>query len=154
MSNITNRIKTFQDACRELGEEHSMVQAYNNMSRHCGATEADILAYLKLRIITAALNEGWRPKGTPDERRYSLRFYFYTPAEVEKKSDEWKRCNGPLFMPAEQSPAHVGWAYVVSCDIDTGANYHYPAGLCFKSEEPAMYCAKQFTDLWIDFYTQ
>lgn len=59
--NIMERIKTFDDAFKELGENHPLVKEYHK--RHLFLEDdsdisSDLVAYLKLRIITAALNEG------------------------------------------------------------------------------------------------
>ena len=59
--NIMERVKTFEDACDELGEDHQYVKAYREWMRISYAECKDITAYLKLRIICAALNEGWKP---------------------------------------------------------------------------------------------
>ena len=58
---IMERIKTFEDACNALGDEHPLVTQYRLTA---GAYKGDpmtedFIAYLKLRIIVAALNEGW-----------------------------------------------------------------------------------------------
>lgn len=75
---VTERIKTFEDACNELGKEHTLVREYLDV-HHTGIMfGADIIAYLKLRIIAAALNEGWEPQFTEDEWRYFPWFYLYT----------------------------------------------------------------------------
>ena len=89
---ITERVKTFVDACEVLGDQHPYVQQW-------AATEAafrgdekteDFLAYLKLRIIVAALNEGWEPQFTEDEYRYFPWFYLYTKEEYDKMDEEEK----------------------------------------------------------------
>lgn len=53
---ITERVKTYEDACAEMGEtpidEEAMLAA--------GFTE-DEITYRKLKTITKALNEGWYP---------------------------------------------------------------------------------------------
>lgn len=70
---IMERVKTFEDACRELGEEHPFVRSYNGYTNNIhenNKNDTDILAYLKLRIICAALNEGWEPQFTEDEWSY------------------------------------------------------------------------------------
>ena len=59
--NIMERVKTFEDACEVLGEEHQYVKAYRACMRIYYAECKDVTAYLKLRIICAALNEGWQP---------------------------------------------------------------------------------------------
>lgn len=87
---VTERIKTFDDACEALGEEHRLVQAYRAVEGMT-ALGADLYAYLKLRIITAALNEGWEPQFTEDEWRYYPWFYLWSAEELADKDDEWKR---------------------------------------------------------------
>lgn len=67
---IQDRIKTFQDACDELGEGHPFMQAYRNWEINGLNNQPDIESYLKLRIIAAALNEGWEPKFEEDKWRY------------------------------------------------------------------------------------
>ena len=85
---IRERIKTFDDAIQELGEEHPYVKAYREWMRVRLANQKDIEAYLKLRIIAAALNEGWEPKFTKDEWRYFPWFYIYSKEELEEMDEE------------------------------------------------------------------
>jgi len=82
---ITERIKTFDDAYNELGEDHPLVKEYCWQNDD---TSADLLAYLRLRIICAALNEGWQPKFTENEKRWYPWFYVYTKEELDKMSEE------------------------------------------------------------------
>ena len=70
---VTERIKTFADACCELGFDHPLVKAYDNymsLAHKLNKDDYDVVAYLKLRIITEALNEGWKPQFTKGERRW------------------------------------------------------------------------------------
>jgi hypothetical protein len=64
---ITDRIKTFEDACNELGIQKAELTA-------AGEIEADFIsvaAYQKLIIIARALNEGWTPNWKDiDEYKY------------------------------------------------------------------------------------
>ena len=53
---VTERIKTFNDAKKELGDGHPLVVEYN---ARLGIADLDTKVYLKLKIITEALNEGW-----------------------------------------------------------------------------------------------
>ena len=85
--NIMERIKTFDDAFKELGENHPLVKEYHK--RHLFLEDdsdisSDLVAYLKLRIITAALNEGWTPQFTEDE----YRGFGSTP---RRRSPRWTR---------------------------------------------------------------
>lgn len=52
IKNVMDRVKTFEDACREVGVIPHKV--YNPM-----ADSKDEIAYKKLKIIAKALNEGW-----------------------------------------------------------------------------------------------
>ena len=54
---ITDRIKTFDNAYFALGVEHPFIQEFINKSCY---SSPDLKAYMKLRIICAALNEGWK----------------------------------------------------------------------------------------------
>lgn len=64
---VTERIKTLEDAINELGEDNPAVKAYRSIKYGYAVSEkdsetADIMAYAALRVITEALNEGWRKK--------------------------------------------------------------------------------------------
>ena len=69
---ITERVKTFEDACKELGEDHKLVQQFKAIQEAI-AEDKEATAYFKLGIITAALNEGWEPDFTNDDE---YRYYF------------------------------------------------------------------------------
>lgn len=50
---VTERIKTYEDACRELD--------IPLMPERCEHMTEDEMAYYSLKVITKALNEGWEP---------------------------------------------------------------------------------------------
>ena len=55
---VTERIKTFEDACEELGAEHPLVKLWTDYPYiGLNSQSEDVVAYMKLRIICAALNE-------------------------------------------------------------------------------------------------
>ena len=83
---VRERIKTFEDACREIGIDS---EAWNRDKISLGL-EPDVLAFLKLRIIVKALNEGWEPQFTEDECRYYPWFILYTREEYNKLDEEEK----------------------------------------------------------------
>ena len=150
---ITERVKTFEDACRELGADHPFVLAYQNTNlRDPEVAEAnrDILAYMKLRIIAAALNEGWEPEFTEDEWRWYPWFTLWTEEELSEKSDEWK-ADRHLISTGDYSGDWAGFAFSLSHYAPSGANSRIGSRLCFKSEALATYCGKQFISLWADF---
>lgn len=84
----------------------------------------DILAYIKIKMIALALNEGWKPTFTEDEKRW------YPYFKVSK--------NGSVSFTL----AH----YDASC-----AGTYFSSYLAFKSQELAEYAGKQFIDIYKDY---
>ncbi len=148
--NVMERVKTFEDAVDELGSNNPLVQQYESIYEEFGSNlDADIIAYLKLRIIAAALNEGWEPQFTEDEYRYYPYFYFYTKKEYEQLSDEDKRrCVGRSSSSANALGGLV-FAYSVSGSAysSTGSGVR----LAFRTRELAKYAGTQFLNIWADF---
>lgn len=139
---ITERIKTFDDACEYLGSQHLFVREYMHMKSMQKASE-NIKMYLKLRIIVTALNENWRPKYTKDEVRYSLRFTKYEDDEIDNLSEEDK---GKISYVELDGKIYVFYLYYVyEVYNDHGLD------LCFKNEKLARYACKQFVNEWIHY---
>lgn len=150
---ITERVKTLEDACRELGEDHPFVLAYQNtnlLDPEVAEENRDILAYMKLRIIAAALNDGWKPQFTEDEERWYPWFTLWTEEELSEKSNEWK-ADRHLISTGDYSGDWAGFAYAYSVNAPSVAITDFGSRLCFKSEALATYCGKQFISLWADF---
>lgn len=169
---VTERIKTFEDAVAALGEDHPFVKQWNwlagcevddehidpNGNRKGGAF-TDILAYLKIRIITAALNEGWEPQFTDDEWRYYPWFYLWSEEELANNDDEWKQARSlrscenhrVLFGGSANYGADAYFAYSSSNYAPSYTTAYVGSRLCFKSEDLAVYAGKQFIDLYMDF---
>ena len=148
--NVMERVKTFQDAIYELGNDNKLVQQYNQIRSEFGNLMGkDIIAYLKLRIITAAINEGWEPQFTKDEYRYYPYFFIYTKGEYEQLSDaDKKRCVG---RSDNNANADGGLVYA---NTNHGSSYSYSYSgvrLAFKTSELAEYAGKQFLNIWADF---
>lgn len=146
---VKERIKTFDDAIQELGEEHPCVKAYREWMRVKLANQKDIEAYLKLRIIAAALNEGWEPTFGKDEWRYFPWFYIYSKEELEEMDEEERsRVVGRAYNYAG---AHGGLAFAYAYYASSFSVTYSGSRLAFKSEELAVYCGQQFIDIWVDF---
>lgn len=146
---VTERIKTLSDAANALGALHPFVEELNRVEE-ADVVSPDLLAYLKLRIIVAALNEGWEPQFTTDEYRWYPWFYLYTQEEIDKMN-EAKKKRLVLFGGNASYGAYCGLAYATS---DNAWSYSYAdvgSRLALKSEELADYCGKQFADIWADF---
>lgn len=149
--NVMDRIKTFQDAVAELGNDNPLVWEYNQFYSEFGNLMGkDIIAYLKLRIITAALNEGWEPQYTNDEYRY-YPFFILLPKEEHDalNDDEKQHCVG---CSSNSANACGGLSYYSSAhDGSTYRNSAVGMRLAFKTKELAEYAGKQFLNLWADF---
>lgn len=146
---VTERIKTFEDACNALGDEHPLVTQYRLIA---GAYKGDpmtedFIAYLKLRIIVAALNEGWEPKFEKVENRYYPWFYFYTKEQYDKLDDEEK---GRCYI---RSGAHSYYGFVLCDAFYDASNSFTNSGyrLALRTIELAAYAGRQFTEEWAYF---
>lgn len=154
---ITERIKTFEDACRELGEEHPLIQAYRQLLEIATCEDymretfgADTVSYLKLRIICAALNEGWEPKFTEDEWRYYPWFWLYTQDEINDMNED-EKTDRRLMSTGDYQTGYAGLACASSSHAPSLAHAYFGSRLCLKSDTLAVYCGKQFIDIWADF---
>lgn len=142
---VTERVKTFEDAVRELGEEHPLVKEW-----HLGdGLSADLEAYLKLRIIVAALNEGWEPKFTTDEYRYFPWFVLYTEEEYNELSDEDKA--RVVLRSSFDANTFGGVACVNAAYVSSSSGSFYGSRLAFKNSDLAKYAGKQFIEIYADF---
>lgn len=117
---VTERIKTYEDACSELG----ITPIDESVLLSNGFTK-DEIAYRKIKTITEALNEGWKPNWN-NENQYKWTPYFYPNSS-----------SGFVFRYAVYSDSLA----------DAGDGLR----LCFKSDELATYAGKQFTELYKEF---
>lgn len=156
--NIMERVKTYEDACAVLGLEPKDFGSMRFVEVDDeGEMKADTvlkfmpdeIAYFKLKTIAKALNEGWKPQFTEDERRWYPYFWLYTKEEYDRlNADEKKACRvvGRAYSSAN---VHGGVVYAIA---NFAWSYsHRGSRLAFKSEELAEYCGKQFIDIWMEF---
>ena len=147
---VTERIKTFEDAYNALGEVNPLCKHYDNM-RYLEDEQLpgkDILAYLKLRIIAAALNEDWTPQFTKDERRYYPYFYLYTQQEIDEMSEDDKK-ELWLFGGNSNNGSLCGLAYTRNGWSNSYSDFS--ARLAVKNYDLALYFGKQFIEIWSDY---
>lgn len=143
--NVMERVKTFKDACNELGIEHDKwVQDKKDLG-----LEADVIAYLKLRIIAAALNEGWKPQFTTDEYRYFPWFYLYTQSEIDEMSEEEK--SRVVYRSHFYANANGGVAFANTYYDSSNTHASVGSRLAFKTRELAEYAGRQFVEIWADY---
>lgn len=150
--NIMERVKTVEDAISILGEDNIFVREYNYILNELGDDATpDILAYQRLRIVTAALNEGWVPTFSSDETRYYAWFWVYTKEEYDNLDEEDKKDCRVVGRSFDSAYASGGVAVADAYDASSYSGTLYGSRLAFKTRELAEYCGKQFLDLWMDF---
>ena len=119
--NITDRVKTFEDACEVLGIRQPEFEILDT-----GGIAQDfksIVAYTRLIIIVRALNEGWTP--------------------------DWSNSSQYKYYPYFKTSSGSGLAYHGFDGWDSGT--FVGSRLCFKSRELAEYAGKQFQSIYNDF---
>lgn len=151
---VTERIKTFEDALDELevraaNGDNTAKMLYDDWYNVTTDSD-DLIAYLKLRIICAALNDGWEPKFTIDECRWYPWFYPYTQEEIDKM-DEEKKKNLLRFGGCSTDGSRCGIAYARSNDAWYDSEAKFSSRLGVKSESLANYFGQQFIDIWSDY---
>lgn len=149
---ITERIKTFEDACKELGSDHPLVLAYQNTNlrdAEVANDNKDIIAYMKLHIIVAALNEGWEPQFIPGEYRWFPYFVLYTKDEIDEM-DEKTRAR-VVYRSSGSASAGGGVSFAYSSSDSAYVNAAIGSRLAFKTDDLAEYAGKQFIEIYADF---
>ena len=110
-------IRTFEDACEELGIDPQTVVHENDTP--------DEAAYKKLKIVVRAINQGWTP--------------------------DWNNSNQYKWWPYFNLSSGSGFSRTGS-DYDFGLTC-VGSRLCFESEAKSNYAAKQFNELYKQFFT-
>lgn len=142
---ITERVKTFEDACNEVG-----INPVQYISKYDGET-ADVIAYMKLKVICKALNEGWSPKFIEGEKYFQPSFLLLTEEELSESIN-----NGVTKMSDTVGIPNNTGDYIIfvftdsvcisSADLAT----NFSGALCLKDRNLANYCGRQFMSLWSD----
>lgn len=153
---IKERVKTLEDAIAVLGEDHTLVRQYHLYEQQMNGNEEDmrdLTAFLKLRIITAALNQGWAPDWTnSDEWKYYPWFCLYTEDEYnDLDADDKERCCRVVGRSGSTANANGGLVDASANNASSNSYTNNGSRLAFKTRELALYAGKQFVDLWCDF---
>ena len=148
----TERVKTYEDAVWELGNDHPLVEAASSAEwRFTNSEDKDIIAYLKLRVIVAALNDGWKPQFVPGELRWYPWYELISKDEYDAMSEDEKqerRCVGRSNYNAN---AYGGLVYSDANFASSFSYAYFGSRLAFKSEALAEYAGKQFAELFANF---
>ena len=119
---IKERIKTFDDVIRELGDDpEEFKNAISIME------EPDEIAYVKLKLIAKALNEGWTP---------------------DWSNGEWDKWYPWFNMDNSSSAGRFSFGGADGQFSVSGVG----SRLCFKSEELADYAGTQFLELYRELF--
>lgn len=154
---VMERIKTFEDACKELAKRAESNEGIALLLADYESNADNIktkgtLAYMKLCIIAAALNEGWEPQFTEDEYRWFPWFTLWTEEELKDKSEQWKDDHKLwMFGGLSYSGSNCGLASAHSSAAWSYSHAYISARLAVKSEELADYFGKQFIEIWADY---
>lgn len=119
---ITDRVKTYEDACKVLG-----VEPINEQNAKAQGFRSDEIARRKLETIAAALNEGWKPDwNNTDQYKYYPYFYIQENAKG----------------------AYAGLSCAATSNAAANTNANIGSRLCFYASRLARYAGNQFTDLY------
>lgn len=120
---ITDRVKSYTDACNVLG-----IEPMNEQDMKARGYRPDEIARRKLETITEALNEGWKPDwNNTDEYKYYP--YFYIKENAKAKGT-------------------AGLASAITYSTASFTNAHVGSRLCFHDSETARYAGRTFTELY------
>ena len=137
--NVMERIKTFEDAVAELSNramngDKDAGKLLDEWKISSQVGSKDLLAYLKLRIITDVLNEGWKPKfeEVTEPRSYPC---FYLPTSR---------------VVGRDAVCGLFYSYKVNASLYSLSSHG--SRLAFKSKELAEYAGKQFIEIYEDWF--
>jgi hypothetical protein len=126
---ITNRVKSYADACKVLG-----IEPMDEDSMKAQGFRPDEIARRQLETITEALNEGWKPNWA-DTDEYKFYPWFYI--EVSEVQTE-----------GANKGANAGLSYAITNYAAAYAIANVGSRLCFHDRETARYAGRTFTDLY------
>lgn len=145
-----HEIKTFKDACERLG-----ISSDSLLVVSLGDTESFLQAnaLYKLLIIQKAINNGkWRDE---DGWSYYPYWVLYSKEEMKRMSEEEKQRKGIkqlLFCADAYATESAGVRCAVADHRGESMYADFGFPLCFNNEEAALYAAKQFEDLFFQYY--
>lgn len=139
---ITDRVKSYEDACKELGIE----------SMNFDGLTKDEIAYRKLKVIAKALRGGRFPDIEKEEWVYYPVFFVYSKTELDSMSEkEIQEKQITRFGGLANYGAHACWRYAITTNRFSFACATHGFRLCVFSREDAKYFGRQFIDIWGEY---
>lgn len=120
---ITDRAKSYTDACNVLG-----IEPMNEQDMKEQGCRPDEIARRKLETITEALNEGWKPDWNNTEQ-YKYYPYFYIRENAKAKGN-------------------AGLAFADTANAASYTIANVGSRLCFHDRDTARYAGNTFTELY------
>ena len=152
---VTERIKTFYDAYSELAHyypaQQKLIEEYDSVKRM--EMSDDLVAYMQLRIITAALNEDWKPTFKEGEMRWYPYFILWSKDEIDNMSDEEKDNRQLLQWDYSAYGGRIcGSSYSISRVSWKRAGASVSSRLSYKTPDLAMYAGHQFASIYARYF--
>lgn len=140
--NPWENIKTFDDACKHIGEDHPLVKAYHSIE----IEDESFKAFVQLRIIVEALNTF----DEPEEERFNPAFQLYIDYALDDM-DYIEQLNRRMLRMDDYNTFYDAMGF------DKARPTYYvfpeiPMQLTLNSERLAKYCGKRFIGIWRDYY--
>lgn len=131
---VRERVKSYEDACKELGLP--VVTDWENMT-------PDEVAYIKLKTIVRALNEGWVPDWE-DSDQYKYWVWFNM-----SDLNEWY--SRVVARSCDYSYSYGGVACAYCSNTSTYTSSFCGSRLAFRTRDLAIYCGNTFASLWAEY---
>ena len=130
---ITNRVKSYADACKVLG-----IEPMDESGMKAQGFRKDEITRRQLETITEALNEGWKPNWA-DTNEY--KYYPWFDIEVSRVQTE----------DVDTLGADAGLSCACTYNAASITYANVGSRLCFHDRETARYAGRTFTDLYAQF---
>lgn len=113
---VTDRIKTYEDACRELNKA-----PINEAEMKKNGFTDDEIVYRKLKTITEALNDGWKPDMMDTNQKKWFPVFRIEPSSPsglvfdDSNYDCWYAMaadSSRLFFESEEKSDHAGTTFI------------------------------------------
>lgn len=145
-----HEIKTFKDACEKLGmKEHLLTGSMGGDREAQGQAQA----LYKLLIIQKAMNNG--KCCNKNGYSYYPHWNFYTETLIKYETEKSKKEKGIKKIFPYDYMLDKEYSYVRCSPISHRTPFAETSNgfpLCFNSKEAAIYAAKQFEDLFFQYY--